>query len=90
MTWRIPGDVAVTYDETHERFWALRVGSREPHGLSVHGYVIWQAADGAASTEQVADRIAREHEVDVTAVRCDVEAFVPHLLDVRLLDEVTA
>ncbi|MCT1986319.1 PqqD family protein [Dermacoccus abyssi] len=90
MTWRIPGDVAVTYDETHERFWALRVGSREPHGLSVHGYVIWQAADGAESMEQVAHHIATQHGFDAAAVRPDVEAFVPHLLDIRLLDEVTA
>ena len=58
MTWTIPVDVAVTYDDAQERFWALRVGEGEPRGLSAHGYVIWCAADGAASTREVADRIA--------------------------------
>ena len=90
MTWTIPVDVAVTYDDAQERFWALRVGEGEPRGLSAHGYVIWCAADGAASTREVADRIAQENGFDASAVLPDVDVFVPHLLDARLLDEVTS
>lgn len=88
MTWHIPRDVALTYDENGDRFWALRVGEHDARGLSVHAYLIWQAAHGASSLGEVADRIAAEHGFDAATVLPDVEIFVPYLVGARLLDEV--
>ena len=53
--------------------------------LNESGTTIWEAADGRRSTEEIADTLCAEYEIDADTARRDVDEFVRALTAVGLL-----
>jgi hypothetical protein len=67
----------------------LNMESRLYFSLNETGLELWNALDGAAGTEQVADRLTRSFDVDGTAATSAVSRFVPELERERLVVPAT-
>ncbi|CAG7574067.1 coenzyme PQQ synthesis protein D (PqqD) [Barrientosiimonas humi] len=87
MTWKTPDDVVWHGDE--EVAYAVHADGGPVHVLSTTAYLVWDAALGKHTPDEVVDEVSQALDQAPDLIRADVQTCLTELTAVGLLENTT-
>lgn len=85
MTWKTPDDVVWHGDD--EVAYVVHANGGPVHVLSATAHVVWDAAVGRHTADEVVEHVSRSIDQPPASIRTDVENCLAELTEVGLLEK---